>query len=103
MLFKHAMVTLSNATATLVTSNGTDPDGWNESQYKPYPITNISVQNVDEDASVYLGDATVTALSYGIVLGPGAVVVLDNVNRNVPLYAISSVNGSKVAVMRILN
>lgn len=103
MLFKHAMVTLSNSTASLVTANGADPDGWDESQYKPYPITNISVQNVDEDASVYLGDATVTMLSYGIVLGPGAVVVLDNVNRNVPLYAISSVNGSKVAVMRILN
>lgn len=103
MLFKHAMVTLSNSTASLVTANGTDPADWDESQYKPYPITNISVQNVDEDASVYLGDATVTTLNYGIVLGPGAVVVLDNVNRNVPLYAISSVNGSKVAVMRILN
>lgn len=103
MQFKHAMVTLSNATATLVTSNGPDPDGWGQSQYKPYPITNISIQNVDEDASVYVGDASVTALSYGMVLGPGAVVVLDNVNRNVPLYAISSVNGSKVAILRILN
>ncbi|NBR35921.1 MAG: hypothetical protein EBT80_00810 [Chitinophagales bacterium] len=97
------MVTLSNATASLVTSNGPDPEGWDESQYKPYPITNISVQNVDEDASVFIGGANVTANSYGMVLGPGAVIVLDNVNRNIPLYAISSVNGSKVAILRILN
>jgi hypothetical protein len=60
----------------------------------------FSVQNIDPTEDVYIGGTGVTTTTYGIHLAPGAVASFENIQRNVPFYAVSSGN-STVAVMRM--
>ena len=56
----HDLLTLSNATATELSpgANHSGPD--------------VTVQNVDDTANVFVGASTVTASDYGFKLVPGA-------------------------------
>jgi len=65
-----------------------------------YSMT-MSIQNIDETGVIYLGDSTVTAEDYGYALVPGDSFTLDDVGRRPGLYAISDVNGTQAAVIRI--
>jgi hypothetical protein len=59
----------------------------------------ITIQNTDGSAYVYLGGLGVTSSNYGYRLAPGAAwsVELPSVDS---LYAITNTNGSKVAVLK---
>jgi hypothetical protein len=59
----------------------------------------ITIQNIHESAYVYIGGEGVTSLSYGYRLAPGAAWSIELPSRD-SLYAISSVNDSKVAVLK---
>jgi hypothetical protein len=83
----HALTQLSNTTATRLTSNGT------------HSGMDITIQNVHESAYVYLGGENVTASDYGYRIAPGAAFSIELPGQD-SLYAISTVNSSKVAILK---
>lgn len=90
---KHGHVTLSDTTPTL-----TLVDQGDEVTYH----VSFSVQNIDEEAIVYLGGSGVTSSSYGVRLSPNDKIDFSEMPRNVPIYAISNVDGSAIAVLRFI-
>ena len=85
----HDLLTLSNATATELTP-GARHSG-----------LDLTVQNVDDTAIIYIGGEGVTAANYGFKLTPGAGFSIE-LNPNDRLYAISDTNGSNAALLRAL-
>ncbi len=85
----HDLLTLSDSAATELTP-GARHSG-----------LDLTVQNVDDTAVVYLGGAGVTASDYGFKLTPGVAFSLE-LNPNDRLYAISDTNGSNAALLRAL-
>lgn len=85
---QHALTTLSNTTATRLT-----PAGMHSGM-------DITIQNVDGSAYVYLGAEGVTASDYGYRLAPGAAWSVELPGTNA-LYAISDTNNSKAAVFKM--
>jgi hypothetical protein len=60
----------------------------------------ITIQNVDDSAYVYLGGEGVTGSDYGYRLAPGTAWSVELPGLDA-LYAISSVNNSKVAIIKM--
>ena len=90
MATHHEIVTLSNATATELTPEG-----------KVHSGLDLTVQNIDEEAIVYLGAEDVSSTSYGFKLLPGAGFSVE-LNPRDELYAISDTDDSEVALLRVL-
>jgi hypothetical protein len=86
----HELVTLSNATATEITPAGSTHSG-----------LDLTIQNVHATANVFIGGAGVTASSYGFKLIPGSGFSVE-LNPRDELFAISDVNGSQAALLRVL-
>lgn len=84
----HELLTLSDTTATEVTP-GANHSG-----------LDVTVQNVDETAIVYVGGQGVTAANYGFKLVPGSAISFE-VNPNDRIYVISDTDESNAALMRI--
>jgi len=84
----HALLTLSNSTQTEL-SPGINHSG-----------LDVTVQNVDEAANLFIGGAGVTATDYGFKLAPGAGVSFE-LNPRDQLFIISDVDGSEAALIRI--
>jgi len=85
----HELVTLSNSTATELTP-GARHSG-----------LDLTVQNVDETAIIYIGGEGVTTSSYGFKLTPGAGFSIE-LNPNDRLYVISDTDASEAALLRAL-
>ena len=83
----HAHTTLSNTTATRLTPNGL------------HSGMDITIQNIHESAYVYVGGEGVTASDYGYRIAPGAAFSIELPGQDA-LYAISTVNSSKVAILQ---
>lgn len=60
----------------------------------------ITIQNIDEEAVVYIGGKNVTTQNYGFRLIPGAAWSVELPPRD-NLYAISGTEGSKIAVLSV--
>ena len=86
----HELITLSNSTATELTPAG-----------KVHSGLDLTVQNIDESATVYIGGAGVTAADYGFKLTAGSGFSVE-LNPRDELYAISDTNESEVALLRVL-
>ena len=84
----HGLITLSNSSAIRLTPNGT------------HSGLDITIQNTDGSAYVYLGAEGVTSSDYGYRLAPGAAWSVELPGTN-SLYAISDTNNSKVAVFKM--
>lgn len=84
----HALVTLSDTTATRLTPNGI------------HSGMDITMQNVDASAIVYIGGEGVNSEDYGFKLSPSQAFSVELPGTDA-LYAISSVNGSLVATLRL--
>jgi hypothetical protein len=84
---QHALTTLSSSTATRLSPNGT------------HSGLDITIQNVHESAYVYIGGSGVTSLNYGYRLSPNSAWSIELSGKDA-LYAISSINDSKVAVLK---
>ena len=84
---QHSLTTLSNLTATRLTPNGT------------HGGLDITIQNVHASAIVYIGGEGVTSSNYGYRISANNAwsVELSGVDA---LYAITSTNGSQVAVIK---
>jgi hypothetical protein len=84
----HALLTLSDS-AQRELSPGINHSG-----------LDVTVQNVDEAANLFIGGTGVTAADYGFKLVPGAGVSFE-LNPRDQLFIISDVDGSKAALIRI--
>lgn len=84
----HALVTLSSSSDTRLVPNGT------------HSGMDITIQNVDVSATVYIGGEGVTTSDYGFKLPAGGAISFELPPKDA-LYAISSENGSQIAVLRM--
>jgi len=85
---RNSLITLSDSSSTPV-SPGTVHSGMD-----------ITIQNIDENAVVYLGGKGVSSANYGFRLTPGAAWSVELPPKD-NIYAISDTNGSKVAVLSV--
>jgi hypothetical protein len=83
---QHSLTTLSNTSATRLTPNGT------------HSGLDITIQNVDASAIVYIGGIGVTSTDYGYRLSPGAAWSVELPSFD-SMYAITNTNNSEVAVL----
>ena len=86
----HDLLTLSDSTATELTPAG-----------KTHSGLDLTIQNVHETANVYIGAAGVTASNYGYKLEAGDAFSVE-LNPRDQLFAISDVNESELALLRVL-
>jgi hypothetical protein len=84
----HALTTLSNTSATRLTPIGT------------HSGMDITLQNVNETAYVFVGGEGVTTTNYGYRISPNNGLAFELPEYD-SIYAISDVNGATVAVMRV--
>jgi hypothetical protein len=84
---QHALTTLSNVTATRLTPNGI------------HSGMDITVQNVNDTAYVYLGGEDVSTSNYGYRIAPNNAWSIELPGMDA-LYAISDVNLSYAAVLK---
>jgi hypothetical protein len=83
----HALTTLSNTEATRLTPLGV------------HSGMDITIQNTDSSAYVYLGGDGVSSTDYGFKLSPGSSWSVELPGQDA-LYAISDINNSKVAILK---
>jgi hypothetical protein len=83
----HALISLSSSAATRLTPDGT------------HSGLDITIQNVDESAYVYLGGEGVTALNYGYRLSPNSAIAWELPGWDA-IYAITDTNNSKIGVVK---
>jgi hypothetical protein len=84
----HVVTTLSNISATRLTPNGM------------HSGMDITLQNVNLSGYVYIGGEGVTSSDYGFRIMPNHSVSFELPGLNA-LYAISSENGMKLAIIKI--
>ncbi len=84
----HALTTLSSTSATRLTPNGI------------HSGMDVTIQNVDASAYVYLGGEGVTASDYGYRLAPGSAWSVELPGLDA-LYAITDTNSSRVAIIKM--
>ena len=89
MAIYHDLIALSDSTPTELTP-GARHSG-----------LDVTIQNVDEAAIIYIGSANVTAADYGFKIDPGAAFSIE-LNPNDRLYVISDTNESNAALLRAL-
>ncbi len=87
MATRHALVSLSSAEAVRLTATGI------------HSGMDITIQNVDDEAYVYIGSESVTSLDYGYRIAPGHAISWELPGTD-SLYAITNTDGSKVAVLK---
>jgi hypothetical protein len=83
----HATISLSSETATRLTPNGL------------HSGMDITIQNFDDAAYVYIGGEDVTTTDFGFRLNPGSAISFELPGRDA-LYAITDTDESQVAVLK---
>lgn len=83
----HATISLSSGTATRLTPNGL------------HSGMDITIQNVDEDAYVYIGGENVNPEDFGYRLSPNAAISFELPGKDA-LYAITDTDQSYIAVLK---
>lgn len=87
MATTHALVTLSDSEATRLTPNGL------------HSGMDITIQNIDTTAYVFVGGEDVSSDDFGYRLAPNAAISFELPGRDA-LYVISDTNDSQVAVLK---
>lgn len=82
----HAIVTLSDTTATKISPNGT------------HSGVDITIQNISASGFVYVGGEGVTTSSYGYRIAPASAISFELPGYDA-LFIIASENGLQAAVM----
>jgi len=84
---QHSLTTLSNTTATRLTPIGL------------HSGMDITLQNVDDTAYVYIGGEGVNPEDFGYRLAPGAAWSVELPSSDA-LYAITDVDNSYIAILK---
>lgn len=87
MAITHNLYTLSNISATRLTPQGTGSG------------MDITVQNINDSAYVYIGGPDVSSSSFGYRLSPNTAISWELPGKDA-LFAISDVNNSQIAVLK---
>jgi hypothetical protein len=83
----HLTTTLSSSSATLVSPLGI------------HSGVDITIQNLDSEAYVYIGGEGVTTSNFGYRVAPASAVSFELPGKDA-LYAVTSSNGSQVAILK---
>lgn len=83
----HAKIALSETTATKLTPNGT------------HSGLDITIQNLDGSAYVFLGGLGVTTSDFGFRIQPGMAISFELPGRDA-LYAVTDTEGSEIGVIK---
>ena len=83
----HLTTTLSSSTATLVSPLGI------------HSGVDITIQNLDSEAYVYIGGEGVNLQDFGYRIAPATAVSFELPGKDA-LYAVTSSNGSQVAILK---
>ena len=84
----QSLVTLSNTTPTRLTPNG------------KHSGIDITLQNVNDAGYIYIGGTdTISSTNYGFRIMPNHSISIE-LNGNDAIYAVSSVNGMSLAVLK---
>ena len=83
----HSLKTLSNTTSLRLTPNGV------------HSGMDITLQNVNDSGYVYVGGSDVSTTNYGFRIMPNHSISFELPGSD-SLYAVSSVNAMKVAVLQ---
>lgn len=84
----QSLVTLSNTTPTRLTPNG------------KHSGIDITLQNVNDTGYIYIGGTdTISSTNYGFRIMPNHSFSIE-LNGNDAIYAIASVNGMSLAVLK---
>jgi hypothetical protein len=83
----HLTTTLSSSSATLVSPLGI------------HSGVDITIQNLDSEAYVYIGGEGVTTSNFGYRISPASAISFELPGKNA-LYAVTSSNGSQIAVLK---
>lgn len=84
---QHVLTTLSNTEAVRLTPNGV------------HSGMDITLQNVNNDGYIYIGAEGVSSTDYGFRIMPNHSISFELPGNNA-LYAISSINEMKLAVLK---
>ena len=84
---QHVLTTLSNTEAVRLTPNGV------------HSGMDITLQNVNSDGYIYIGAEGVSSTDYGFRIMPNHSISFELPGNNA-LYAISSINEMKLAVLK---
>jgi hypothetical protein len=93
MTLKHKIIQVNSSTSTLLTDLASDNDFYMRK-------LNISIQNLDTEKYLFIGDNTVSNSSYGLRLDPAEIISID-LFPNDDLYAISDSGTFNVAVLKV--
>jgi hypothetical protein len=93
MTLKHKIIQVNSSTSTLLTDLASNNDFYMRK-------LNISIQNLDTEQYLFIGDNTVSNSSYGLRLDPAEIVSID-LSPNDDLYAISDSGTFNVAVLKV--
>ena len=85
---RHSIISLSDTESTRVSSRPT------------HSGEDITIQNIDSEAVVYLGNSNVSTTNYGFRLTPGAAWSVELPPKD-EIFAVSETDGSKVAVLKV--
>jgi hypothetical protein len=83
----HATISLSNETATRLTPNGL------------HSGMDITIQNISDEAYVYIGGEDVNPEDFGFRLNPGSAISFELPGRDA-LYAITDTDESQIATLK---
>lgn len=83
----HNLTTLSDTVATRLTPNGV------------HSGMDITIQNVNASAYVYIGGEGVTDSNFGYRLNPGTAISFELPGKDA-LYAISDIDAASVAIIK---
>lgn len=83
----HSLYTLANDTATRLTPAG------------KHSGMDITIQNIDSAAYVFIGAENVTTTDYGFRIAPGAAISFELPGKDA-LYAVSDTSESVIAVLK---
>lgn len=87
MAVSHAVIILSSESSTRITPNGL------------HSGMDVTIQNLDSEAYVYIGGEGVTTESFGYRLAPASAISFELPGRDA-LYAVSDTNESQIAVLK---
>lgn len=85
---RHRIITLSDSSNTAVSPEGT------------HSGMDITIQNLDPVANVYIGGSSVSTSNYGFKIIPGGAWSVELPPRD-NIFVISDVDGSEVAVLSV--
>ena len=83
----HALITLSDSEGSRLTPNGI------------HSGMDVTIQNLESEAYVYIGGEGVTTSNYGYRLAPASAISFELPGKNA-LYAVADTDGAQVAVLK---